>query len=388
MGKVSKLKLSDYERKSLINFIVLYVGSSVLLISVIAFLIYENEERNSLQMMQMKMEHFADMQGEEIIKSDMKNSKEYMLPKESEYEVALYDKTKKLLDGDSLKEINFEKKAYKRNGDWYYLSKAANGHLGVEHIVVKKSGYDVCVQDLRKDVVFYWAIAVVFISIMAYWLGRIFLKPVREKIDTIDEFIKDSTHELSTPITALMLSVDSLSKQTPSKALTRIKLSSRQISDIYHDLTFLLQLDQSAKVDEEIDMKDLLEERMNYFTPLAEQKRLSFELDLEAFTFIMERTACVRLLDNIISNAIKYNLKDKKVYISIQGKSILIRDEGKGMDEEEQKQVFNRYMRVEKNRGGFGIGLDIVKQVTSRYGIVIEIDSKLNVGTLFTLKFP
>ncbi|MDF1881337.1 HAMP domain-containing histidine kinase [Sulfurimonas sp. MAG313] len=382
------MKLSDYERKSLINFILLYVGSSVFLISVIAFLIYENEERNSLEMMQMKMEHFADMQGEEIIKSDMKKSKEYMLPEVSEYEVALYDKSQSLLDGDDLKGIDFAKKAYQKDGDWYYLSKAANGHLGVEHIVVKKRGYDVCVQDLRKDVILYWAIAVVFISLMAYWLGRIFLKPVREKIDTIDEFIKDSTHELSTPLTALMLSVDALSKQAPSKALTRIKLSSRQIADIYHDLTFLLQLDQTAKIDEEIDMKALLEERVNYFTPLAEHKRLEFILELHAFIFMMERTACIRLFDNIISNAIKYNMKDKKIYISIKGKNVLIRDEGKGMDKVEQKQVFERYMRVEKNRGGFGIGLDIVKQVTSRYDIKIEINSKPNIGTLFTLKFP
>ncbi|HIC43333.1 MAG TPA: HAMP domain-containing histidine kinase [Sulfurimonas sp.] len=127
---------------------------------------------------------------------------------------------------------------------------------------------------------------------------------------------------------------------------------------------------------------------MNYFTPLAEQKCLSIELDLDDFNFFMERTACTRLLDNIISNAIKYNTKDNKVYISIKGRNVLIRDEGKGMDENEQKQVFERYMRVEKNRGGFGSGLDIVKQVTSRYDITIEIESKLNIGTLFTLKFP
>lgn len=382
------MKLSDYERRSLIYFILLYVGSSVLLLSVIAFLIYENEERNSLEMMQMKMKHFADMQGEEIIKSDMKNSKEYMLPEQSPYEIALYNKRLNLLDGDTLSEIDFSQKAYKKDGDWYYLSKAANGHLGVEYIVVKKSGYDVCVQDLRKDVILYWAAAVIFISIMAYWLGRIFLKPVREKIETIDAFIKDSTHELSTPITALMLSVDTLSKQTPSKSLTRIKLSSRQIADIYHDLTFLLQLDKSEKVDEAINMKALLKQRVDYFSPLAEQKHLSFVLDLEEFSFFMERTACIRLIDNIISNAIKYNTKDKKVYISIKGKNILIRDEGKGMDEIQQKKIFERYLRIEKNRGGFGIGLDIVKRVTLRYKIDIEIKSKPNIGTLFTLKFP
>jgi len=382
------LKLSDYERKSLIYFILLYVGSSVFLLSVIAFLIYENEERNSLEMMQMKMEHFADMQGEEIIKSDMKNSKEYMLPKQSPYKIALFDKNKKLLDGDSLNQVHFGKKIYEENGDWYYISTAANGHLGVEHIVVKKSGFHDSIEELRQNVVAYWILAVAFITIMAYWLGRIFLKPVREKIDTIDKFIKDSTHELSTPITALMLSVDSLSKQTPSKALTRIKLSSRQIADIYHDLTFLLQLDKSAKIDEEIDMKALIEQRVDYFTPLAEQKRLHFVLDLEEFSYTMERTAGIRLLDNIISNAIKYNQKDKHVYVRTGNKSISIKDEGKGMDETEQKQVFERYMRVEKNRGGFGIGLDIVKQVTQRYGIKIEIKSKPKEGTLFTLIFP
>lgn len=382
------MKLSDYERKSLINFIVLYVGSSVLLLSVIAFLIYENEERNSLEMMQMKMEHFADMQGEEIIKSDMQNSKEYMLPKESPYQIALFDKNKRLLDGDNLNNIAFEKKVYQDNGAWYYISTAAKGHLGVEHIVVKKSGHDATVQDLREDVVLYWSLAVAFVTLMAYWLGRIFLKPVREKIDTIDAFIKDSTHELSTPLTALMLSVDSLAKQSPSKALSRIKLSARQISDIYHDLTFLLQLDKSLKTDEAIDMKALIEQRVEYFTPLAEQKRLRFELELEEFSVRMERTAAVRLLDNIISNAIKYNQKNKKIMIAIKGKQILVQDEGKGMDESEQKLVFERYIRIEKNRGGFGIGLDIVKQVTRRYGIKIEIESRIHEGTLFVLIFP
>ncbi len=339
--------------------------------------------------MQMKMQHFAEMQGEEIIKSAMKHSNEYMLPEESEYEVGLYDANNTLLDGDNIEAIEFGKRAYQKNGNWYYVSRAAQGHLGVEHIVVKKNAYSVCVKDLREKILLYWALAVVFISVIAYYLGKIFLRPVREKIETIDAFIKDSTHELSTPITALMLSVDALSKQTPSKALSRIKLSSRQIADIYHDLTFLLQLDKSPKSDESIDMAQLLAQRIEYFTPLAEQKHLGFETDLaESFHFVMEKTACVRLLDNLISNAIKYNNKNKKVHVGIKGREVHIQDEGRGMDEAEQKAVFERYMRVEKNRGGFGIGLDIVKQVTRKYNIQIEINSKPRQGTLFILKFP
>lgn len=337
--------------------------------------------------MQMKMEHFADMQGEEIIKSEMKHLKEYRLPKDSDYELALYDKQKRLVDGKRLEGVDFSKKSYEKRGDWYYVSKAY-GHLGVEHIVLKQSGFQKSLEALKRSVILVWAVSVIFISVMAYWLGRIFLRPVREKIDTIDAFIKDSTHELSTPITALMLSVDSLSKHSPSKALTRIKLSSRQIADIYHDLTFLLQLDKSEKVDEEIDMKALIEQRVEYFTPLAEQKRLSFELKLEALSSKMELTAAIRLLDNIISNAIKYNQKGKKIYISIEGRTVCVRDEGKGMNEDELKVVFGRYTRVEKNRGGFGIGLDIVKQVTQRYGIKIEINSKPLEGTLLKLIFP
>lgn len=380
------MKLSDYERKSLINFIVLYVGSSILLLSVIAYLIYQNEARNALEMMQMKMEHFADMQGEEIIKSDMKHSKAYMLPEQSPYEVALYDKHFKLLEGDDVGRVDFHKRVYQSGEDWYHVSSSAKGHLGVEHIVVKKRGYSL--DELQRSVILYWLAAVVFISVMAYWLGRIFLKPVREKIETIDAFIKDSTHELSTPITALMLSVDQLTKQAPSKALTRIKLSSRQIADIYHDLTFLLQLDQSQRVDELINFEQLVLERVDYFTPLAEQKGISFELALEPLEFEMERTAAIRLLDNILSNAIKYNLKGKKVFVSMQDNALHIQDEGKGMSEEELQQVFKRYMRVEKNRGGFGIGLDIVNQVTQKYSIIIEIFSKPNEGTLFKLDFP
>jgi len=74
----------------------------------------------------------------------------------------------------------------------------------------------------------------------------------------------------------------------------------------------------------------------------------------------MDRDSLSKMINNVISNTIKYSYPNKKIYISIERNILSIKDEGIGIKQEELKEIFKRYKRFTNISGGFGIGLDIV----------------------------
>ena len=88
-----------------------------------------------------------------------------------------------------------------------------------------------------------------------------------------------------------------------------------------------------------------------------------------------------KLIDNILSNAIKYNKIDGSIHIDLDGNKLTIKDTGKGIKEEHIDAMLERYTRFDKVVGGFGIGLNIVKMICNEYGLSINIKSKLDEWT-------
>ena len=101
----------------------------------------------------------------------------------------------------------------------------------------------------------------------------------------------------------------------------------------------------------------------------------------------MDRTKAQRIVNNLISNAIKYSKKDSKINIELINCKLMVEDFGIGIKEEELKEIFVRYKRGENSEGGFGIGLDIVKSVCQEYGLILNLESKEKVGTKFFVDF-
>jgi two-component system OmpR family sensor kinase len=102
----------------------------------------------------------------------------------------------------------------------------------------------------------------------------------------------------------------------------------------------------------------------------------------------MNKESASRLIDNLLSNAIKYSDPGGKITISIKGNMLSVADEGIGIDEDVQKDIFKRYKRANKERGGFGIGLDIVLSICKRNGIRMGLKSQKGEGSKFILHFP
>ena len=137
----------------------------------------------------------------------------------------------------------------------------------------------------------------------------------------------------------------------------------------------------------EFDLKELLNQSIDFFIDIATLKNINIYQNLNSCVVKMDRTKAQRLVNNLISNAIKYSKKDSKINIELINCKLMVEDFGIGIKEEELKEIFVRYKRGENSEGGFGIGLDIVKSVCQEYGLILNLESKEKVGTKFFVDF-
>ena len=204
----------------------------------------------------------------------------------------------------------------------------------------------------------------------------------------MDKFIKDSAHELNTPITVLMTSVSMLKNgKNPEKMMKYILSSSKQISQIYNDIHFSAFNEINEDVFEEFDLKDLVAESVDYFNDISITKNIQINSNLLNCFIKMDKTKTQKLVNNLISNAIKYSYKDSIIKVTLEDNILSIKDFGMGIIQEEQKEIFKRYKRGNNNEGGFGIGLDIVKGICEEYLLPLTVESKIKNGALFSIDF-
>ena len=264
--------------------------------------------------------------------------------------------------------------------------KSPLGHMGVWSILVKDTTFPTLQKELLYKTIIAFILSYLVIALLGYYLIRLFLKPIKEARERLDNFIKDTTHELNTPITALLMCANSQSIQNP-KNQERIRLSAKRVSELYKDLTYIFLEDKNKRV-ETLQMGEVIEELISYFDILAHKKEVTISTSLDNSKVAMDREDFKRLISNLLTNTIKYNKRGGSVAIVLKNNTLTISDSGIGIAKEDQERIFDKYYRATKEAGGFGIGLSIVKQICQEYNIKIEVDSTENIGTKFRLHFP
>lgn len=242
---------------------------------------------------------------------------------------------------------------------------------------------------IRSKILLYALSSFLLISLISYLLVKIALKPLESKITTLNSFIKDFTHEINTPLSVILLSIEQLEKQQlDNTKFGRIKLAAKTLSQTYSDLIFLTFPDTISNEEQKLLIKELVKERLEYFKLFFEQKKLVLSVDLKGEASLMANKSKInKMLDNLISNAIKYNKKGGSITVRLDGQSLSIKDSGYGIDEKNLTKIFERYARFNKDQGGFGIGLSLVKSICKEYNIEISCSSKLGEGSEFVLKW-
>ncbi len=221
-------------------------------------------------------------------------------------------------------------------------------------------------------------LALALISGIFSWFA---LRPLRQALLLSDEFIKDILHDFNTPISTLRLNSSLLHGELPeNKKITRIEQAVKTILNLQNNLRSYI--DESPLRNDTIDLKELIERRSEFFA--AAYPKLHFIQHLEPMKIHANIDAITRILDNLISNAAKYNTRNGSIEITLSAsdKRLMIKDTGKGI--KNPKKIFQRFYK-EHDRG-LGIGLHIVKKLCDTMHIPIHVDSELNIGSTFTLE--
>ena len=383
--------MNKNERKALFSFLSIYVGSTVLLLSVLLYIYYNDELKSVADSCSMEMSS-ATMQIEaDILNSYMKH-KEYVPRKleNNDIRYALYDKDQKVIYSDlhESQSVDFSKNMYESSSFEFYITKLDDEAIPIKYIAV-----ETCIgidnrNNLKIYVVVKLILSGIFIGFIGFLLAKVLLKPVREKVEHMDKFIKDSAHELNTPVTVLMTSTTMLKNgKNPEKMMRYILSSSKQISQIYNDIHFSAFNEINEDVFEEFNLKTFVKDSVEYFNDISITKQITINDDLDDCFILMDKTKTQKLVNNLISNAIKYSKNNSIVNVRIKDNILSVEDFGIGISELEQKEIFKRYKRGTNIEGGFGIGLDIVKRISEEHDLKLDLKSELGIGSTFYVDF-
>lgn len=379
--------MSEYEKKSLIKFLGLYLGSAFVFISAIAVLLYMAKVENLSELQREKLKSYTSAISAEIIDSHMRGQR-YEISKNREFKAALIGESQNIIYSEIPLLPPLSLGFYERGEYIGVVDGGARLHHGVKYIVAETNSMASEKKEAALSAFWVWIFSFLLVGLLGFRLSKQFLKPIREEIEKLDNFVKASAHELNTPITSLVLSLDTLKKEIkdPSK-IEYLKASAKMLSKIHDDLTYYLQRETLKKEEEWIDFAALANERGSFYARVASAKGVSVEVESESFIYRIDKTAANRLIDNLLSNAVKYSKKDGKIKINVSQNIITVEDEGIGINKEAKQKIFGKFQRATDIGGGFGLGLYIVKSVCDDYGIKIEVESEEGVGSRFRLIF-
>ncbi|MBX7227907.1 MAG: HAMP domain-containing histidine kinase, partial [Chitinophagales bacterium] len=215
------------------------------------------------------------------------------------------------------------------------------------------------------------------------------------------QFTADASHEMRTPLAAIKGTLEVLirKRRTPEQYEQKIQdviIQTDRLSLIFDQLLQLSRLESSAITakNEPILLAESVYKIIHMFIATDESLKARFNVSgLENAIVVADETLLERILENLISNAIKYNKSAGLVYISFDMNSMVltIRDEGIGFSENHIAHLFDRFYRIDESRSstipGTGLGLSIVKKLCELQHIQITVKSILHKGTSFILTF-
>jgi two-component system, OmpR family, sensor histidine kinase TctE len=231
-------------------------------------------------------------------------------------------------------------------------------------------------------------------------LNRLFAT-LRTSVQSQQQFIANTAHQLRTPITGMQAQLDLLAAEPAAKPvldrLTTLQEGIRQLAHAANQLLTLARADPTANLatkNEPIDVNALIGEVVAKFFDRALQLNIDLGVELQPATLIADPSLLDDLLNNLVDNALKYTPPGGRVTVSVvsaQGKtSLSVEDSGPGIPEAERQRVRQRFYRLPNSPGhGSGLGLAIVDEIAHLYGATLVIaPGTACKGTKITVQFP
>ncbi|GLI07853.1 PAS domain-containing sensor histidine kinase [Paenibacillus tyrfis] len=221
------------------------------------------------------------------------------------------------------------------------------------------------------------------------------------------EFVANVSHELRTPLTTIKSYLEALEDgalEEPQLAGKFVNVARNETERMIRLVTDLLQLSrldskQAIISKETTDVTEMLDEVGDRFSFQLEQRMIAIEIDVEKHVdeIMLDRDRIDQVLDNLVSNAIKYTPEGGHIRIHAGRREhavleISVQDNGIGIPRKDLSRIFERFYRVDKARsrsmGGTGLGLSIAREIVKAHGGTIQLESELGQGTRVTFTLP
>ena len=385
--KNSGIDLTSSETRTLLGFSLLYSFLVLVILSVVTFLYYQFQKDLMLQEKRQILQNYSNDFVIRLKDLHVNIDKHNIYPRNEKYESAIFDSDKKEIFS-TLKSSNMslDDVIYSSGNQIHFIKEPESYYLGSKYIIIEIPDDHLWFEEIKYKMIISFLAAFLFMILIGYFISKLFLRPMRDALHLLDRFIKDTTHELNTPITAIITNIEMIDKslldEKLAKKINRIEIGAKTISNIYEDLTFVTLNNQIISNNEDLNLSNILKQRVDFFKSLAIMKKITFKLNIKDDVFLFcDNKKISKLIDNLLSNAIKYNKISGTIKIVLSENSFIIEDSGKGISAENLATLFERYTRFDKSVGGFGIGLNIVSLIAKEYNLKISVESEINIGT-------
>jgi two-component system OmpR family sensor kinase len=364
----------------------------LLLSGLLGYFYYRSQEQLMFSHQRIRMMEYASTQARRRNQLHRHYPQEKRYPRDARFESAIYDlEYQKIFSTLKGLEVHLDEVIY-HSGDNIHLIKILDDYyLGAKYLVIEVPEEKAWYQALINKILLYALPLLVLLMLLGVYLSRLFVRPMRNSIMLLDRFIKDTTHELNTPLSAILANIEMMDRErmtgTNAKKLNRIEIGARTVSTLYEDLKFLTLESNKPIEDETVDLLPMVENRLEYFTLLMQSKNIRLYKELVPSMITIDKRLITRVIDNLLSNAIKYNKRGGVIDITLEEGCLIIADSGIGIQKEKLGSIFERYSRFNESEGGFGIGLNIVKKIIDHYGMEIIVESELDHGTKVILRW-
>lgn len=228
------------------------------------------------------------------------------------------------------------------------------------------------------------------------------------RLETVrQDFVANVSHELKTPVTAIVGLVETLLDEEPPEAdqrrrfLTRISEQAKRLSDLVRDLLTLSSLEAPAgggRNPRDLDLKQIVQASLEAQQPHADARGIELIADLPEHRVEMrgEPETLRQAVDNLLANAVRYTDRGGRVTVRLDARGdeaeIEVRDTGIGIERRHLDRIFERFYRADSARsrelGGTGLGLAIVKHVALAHRGEIDVESTPGEGSTFRFTLP
>lgn len=248
------------------------------------------------------------------------------------------------------------------------------------------------------------SIVIVFLLILAFFISNLLASKAIMQIEAMFErqkkFVSDASHELRTPLSVMLAYTELLEhKKSSPEIIRRLKDEITSLADFTGKLLQFARFDNNQALinKEPFDLTAFLQDIYQNIKPLAEQKSIKLSADIAPCLNITADKILIRqLLYILLDNAIKYSPENSKISLSANMSKkqihIAVQDNGIGISDENKQHIFERFFRADKarsrNNEGLGLGLAMALLIAQKHNGTIEVESKVNAGSTFTVTLP